>query len=130
MFGIGNKEIHEEIKLLTETVFILNKRMIEMKSLLVDVKTQTISNKVAIKKDKNPTKEIIKEITVTRARKKPRERIRKTDGGKRITEKEIDEFVKLFDRGLSYTEISGMTGRSAGSISNKIYTRKKILEEI
>ena len=72
---------------------------------------------------------MIKEVTVTRARKKPRERIGKTHGGKRITEQEIDGFIQLFDQGLSYTEISGMTGRSGSSISNKIYARKKALEE-
>ena len=65
-----------------------------------------------------------------RARKKPRARLRPTEGGKQITEKEIDEFVKLFEQGLSYTEISGMTGRSAGAISTKIYKRKQDAGEV
>ncbi len=129
MFG-NNKKLEEEIFLLQGMMLEMGKRMVELKTLVVDVKTQTLGNRVAIKKDKNPTKEIIKEITVTRARKKPRERIRKTAGGSRITEAEVNEMVQLFDQGLSYTEISGMTGRSASAISTKIYKRKQEAGEV
>lgn len=128
MFGTSNNQLKEEIQELKYAVQDLTERMIDLKVLLVDVRIQTLGNRVAITKDKNPVKEVIKEITVTRARKKPRERIRKTEGGKRITQAEINEMIKLFDQGLSYTEISGMTGRSASSISTKIYEHKKTEE--
>ncbi len=128
MFGVTNAELRNDIKELRQDVIVITSRMIELKILLVDVKSQTLGNRVAISKDKNPTKEIIKEIVVERARKKSRARLRKTDGGSKITEKEIDEMIKLFDQGLSYTEISGTMNRSASSVSNKIFERKEAEE--
>ena len=107
-----------------------NGRLIEMKVLLTGLKIQTLSNKAAIVKDKNPIREVIKEVTVKRARKKPRARIRETNGGSKITEDEVDNFITLFDQGKTYTEISGLTGRSASAISNKIYKRKQETGEI
>ena len=130
MFGVNNKDLQFQLTLLQENVNETNRRLQEMKIMLLEIQKSTLGNRAAIIKDRNPTREIIKEVTVTRARKKPRERIAKTAGGKRITEAEIDEMMVLFDRGLSYTEISGMTGRSASSISNKVYKRKQEAGEL
>jgi len=130
MFGVNNKDLQFQLTLLQEDVNETNRRLQEMKLMLLEIQKSTLGNHVAIMRDKSPTREIIKEVTVTRARKKPRERIRPTVGGRRITEAEVDEMVVLFDRGLSYTEISGMTGRSASSISTKVYKRKQEAGEV
>jgi len=121
--------LDERMVLMTELLVNQGEQIKELKRMLVQVKTETLGNRVAINSEKKPVKVITKEIVVERARKKPRARIRPTVGGKRVTEKEIDEFVKLFDQGLNYTEISAMTGRSAGTISNKIYIRKGYEDE-
>ncbi len=130
MFGTSNNDLREEILELKEILINNTERLIEVKLMMLEVQKSTLVNRAAIIKEKNPTREVIKEVIVNRARKKPRPRIRETQGGKKITEAEINEFVQLFDQGLNYTEISGMTGRSASAVSNKIYKRKKALEEI
>ncbi len=129
MFGFGNKRLEGQIFELREEVAELRSGIQTLGNMITDLKIETVRNRTAIVKDKNPTREVIKEITITRARKKPRERIRKTEGGSRITGKEKREFIALFDQGLSYTEISGRTGRSAAAISKHIYDIKKGLDE-
>ena len=116
----GNKKLDHRIQLLEMEVQETNRRLIEIKQLILQGNVDTLANRVAIKKDKQPVKIIEKEVTVTRARKKPRARLR-TTGGKRITEGEKAEFVKLYDQGLSFVEISGQTGRSASAISNYVF---------
>jgi len=106
----------------------MNSDLVALKRLVVAARTQTLANGVAIKAEKQPVRVIEKEVVVERARKKPRERMR-TTGGKKITEAEVAEFIKLFDQGLSFTEISGQTGRSASAIGNKIYEARKGINE-
>ena len=130
MFGNKNKRLEEKVDTLTEVVATQNHQLsllsgtiIELKKLIVGIKTETLANRVAIKQDKQPVKIIEKEVTVTRARKKPRARLR-TTGGKKITEEEKAEFVKLYDQGLSFVEISGQTGRSTSAISNYVFEKR------
>ena len=128
MFGPSNSELKDVMLGLAEMIEENNRRLLELKVLVLDNKTSTLANGVAIKKEKSPVRVIEKEITVTRARKKPRQRLR-TTGGKRITEYERRQFVELYDQGLSFTEISGITGRSASSISTYIWEQKKGTDE-
>ncbi len=125
-----NRKLKKQINEMQRTMNEANIRLIELKTMLLEIQKSTLGNRAAIIKDRSPVIEVIKEIEVNKARKKPRARIRPTVGGTRITEAEVDEMVVLFDRGLSYTAISGMTGRSGSAISNKIYQRKKALEEV
>ncbi len=124
--GKLEQQVDEMQCTMNETIW----RLQEMKLMILELQKSTLGNRAAIIKEKNPVREVIKEVTVTRARKKSRARIRKTEGGSRISVAEIDEMMQLFDQGLNYTEISGMTGRSASSISNHIYERKKAAGEI
>jgi len=119
MFGANKKieNLNERLILLTELVVSQHK---EIRKLIIKNQTETLNNRVLIEKQKSPVRVIEKEVVVNRARKKPRERLR-TSGGKRITQEEIAEFIRLFDQGLSFVEISGMTGRSTSSISTKIF---------
>ena len=124
MFGPSNSRLLDEMHDLKMMVIDMNSEIVALKRLVLEARTQTLANGVAIKQDKQPVKIIEKEVTVTRARKKPRARLRST-GGKRITDAEISEFIRLFDQGLSFVEISGQTGRSASAISTKIYEARK-----
>ena len=130
MFGNGKKleEIIDNQETFAEVLVEMNKRLLELKVLILANKAEIMKNNVAIKKEKQPVKIIEKEVVVKRARKKPRPRLR-TTGGKKVTQEEIDEFIRLFDQGLSFTEISGTTGRSASVISKYVYEAKKGLEE-
>ncbi len=95
----------------------------KLKDLTVSVKIETMRNRSAIFKDKNPTVEVIKK------RKKGRTPIRKREATPKVSKAEKTEFLRLFDQGLNYTEISGITGRSASSISNHIYKERGIENE-
>ena len=128
MWGTSNNRLLDEMHDLKLMVIDLNTELKALKGLVIAARTQTLANGVAIKAEKQPVRVIEKEIVVERARKKPRERMR-TTGGKKITEAEVAEFIKLFDQGLSFTEISGQTGRSASAIGNKIYEARKVTLE-
>ena len=128
MFGTSNSKLLDELHDLKLMVIDLNTELKALKGLVIAARTQTLANGVAIKAEKQPVRVIEKEVVVERARKKPRERMR-TTGGKKITEAEVAEFIKLFDQGLSFTEISGQTGRSASAIGNKIYEARKGINE-
>ena len=101
----GNSK-HEEIM----------EELATLRSIMLNLITDSIKHgamlKSIIEKDK------------AKPRRKSRERLR-TTGGKRITDTEKAEFVKLFDQGLSFVEISGQTGRSASAIGNYVYESKK-----
>ena len=129
MFGPSNQKLLDEMHDLKVMIIEMNSDLVALKRLVLEARTQTLANGVAIKQEKQPVRVIEKEIVVTRARKKSRERMR-TTGGKRITDAEVAEFIKLFDQGLSFAEISGQTGRSGSTISKYIYeARKGTLEE-
>ena len=124
MFGTSNGRLLDEMQDLKLMIIDLNTELKALKGLVIAARTQTLANGVAIKQEKQPVRIIEKEVVVERARKKPRQRMR-TTGGKKITDAEVAEFIKLFDQGLSFTEISGQTGRSASAIGNKIYEARK-----
>ena len=124
MFGPKNSRLLEEIQDLKLMVIDLTTETIALKRLVLEARTQTLANGVAIKAEKKPVRIIEKEIVVERARKKPRQRLR-TTGGKRITDEEKAQFLELFDQGLSFNEISGITNRSNSSISKYIYEARK-----
>jgi len=129
MFGPSNQKLLDEMHDIKLMIIDLNTRMLDLKVLVMGARTQTLANGVAIKAEKHPVRIIEKEVVVERARKKPRERLR-TTGGKRITDAEKAQFLELFDQGLSFNEISGITNRSNSSISKYIYeVRKGLIEE-
>jgi len=128
MFGPSNQKLLDEMHDLKVMIIEMNSDLVALKRLVLEARTQTLANGVAIKAEKHPVRIIEKEITVTRARKKPRQRMR-TTGGKKITEEEKAEFIKLFNQGLSFIEISSQTGRSASAIGNYIFKAKKESDE-
>ncbi len=114
----GNKKLEGEIFDLRVQIAELITDVNVLHKMVIDLKVETIRNRSAIFKDKNPTVEVIKK------RKKGRTPIRKREATPKVSKEEKAEFIRLFDQGLSYTEISGMTGRSASAISNYIYKER------
>jgi len=135
MFGNSKKldNVNERLILMIDYMEEMNRRLIELKMLIVKNNTDTLGNRAAIDNVKGKTKvvekivekEVIVEKIVKRARKKPVARIRKTASRKRITNKEKEEFIRLYDLGLSYTEIASATGTTSTTASK--YIREIVL---
>ena len=107
-------------------MFTSNKELMEelhaLKAINIDIACKLVEIRTLVRGNRGYL--INAESKAAPKRKKPRERLR-TTGGKKITETEIAEFIRLFDQGLSFVEISGQTGRSASSIGNYVYEAKK-----
>jgi len=129
--------INERLVLMTDYMTNMNDRLIELKMLVLKNNTDTLGNRVEIKKatKESPViekivkveveKEVIVEKVVNRARKKPVARLRKTASHKRITEDQKMEFMRLYDLDLSYTEIASATGTTSTTASK--YIREIVL---
>jgi len=113
-----NGKLEHRIELLEMEVQETNRRLIEIKQLILQNQTETLGNRVLIEKQKNPVRIIEKEVTRTRKKKKPA--LRTSTGWTKITEAEKAQFMELYAQGLGFTEMTAITGRSSSSISKYI----------
>ena len=122
----GNNKRDKRIEEMTLEMQEMNRRLIELKILIVKGNTDTLGNRAAIKKSTGETKivEVEKEVIVEKivkvARKKPKPRLRRTASSKRITEDQKMEFIRLYDLGISYTEIASQCHTTSSTVSKYV----------
>ena len=113
-----NGKLEHRIELLEMEVQETNRRLIEIKQLILQNQTETLGNRVLIEKQKQPVR--IVEKIVSKGRKKKKPALRTSTGWTKITEAEKAQFMELYEQGLGFTEMTAVTGRSASSISKYI----------
>lgn len=117
MFGFKQARENDNLINLKIEIKLLRSEITNLHGIMKDTLKATEKNRKSIEAG-TTTVEVVKEVNI--ARKKPRKRLRTATGWKKVTEEDTQEFLKLFDQGLSFTEIASTTGRSGSIISKKI----------